>query len=710
MKNWRNRWFILKERQLYYFKSKESAEAKGRVDLQGVIVEECEERGQRSCFRIIANKEELLVMSAKNDTERTQWINALRISAELSADRFATVGFSQPRNATSNSYHSSSGGLASSFSPMRFSPGSYDSTPLSSTMPANQSPLSSSPEPREMSLSSSSPLDQMVASSYGSPVTQEERVRLRQSVISTLPEHSIASLAATPPRPRRNTHNRRPLIHRALSARLPEDSRVISSPGDLVIEPTQPTLSSSPSSGSPRSQQGSGKHTTAASQLSSPITARPRRFTQALVVRARSELPDRSAGTSPEVSSSPMLDRVRTGSSAAASLEQVMLETRARLEIFLTRINFNLTRIQYSDRVAAAASTSAAAAAPSSSSSSAFAEQTRDGVSSAVAEDELALGTGAERDKADGMMALEQLRTICERMIQATPDSLLENKQCGRLVAMLERIQKRFPAWKEYATMLLFLFAPVSRLVAYIRFDRQRQQQQQQQASTRAMQASRERSHTIATSSSSGPPRPLLTRSDALVTSSASSDKAAGHGEHEQRYATTHLGSSRTPLQLSASTGQASSPSSSERRGGSPAAQAASPLTAEDSLLAGDRLSDSDSLSNSLSDFAIICATQNKPMLRASVMCALALIGGSVGSAFSSTLDHGTIVADISAHEDPEPAAEPVRLPRGSSKSPRSSVGSSTSTSSSSTGGAMRSTAPQSTPSATGRLRRPLSA
>jgi PH domain len=65
MKNWRNRWFILKERQLYYFKSKESAEAKGRVDLQGTTIEECDERGQQSCFRLLLNGEELLVMSAK---------------------------------------------------------------------------------------------------------------------------------------------------------------------------------------------------------------------------------------------------------------------------------------------------------------------------------------------------------------------------------------------------------------------------------------------------------------------------------------------------------------------------------------------------------------------------------------------------------------------------------------------------------------------
>jgi hypothetical protein len=537
-----------------------------------------------------------------------------------------------------------------------------------------------------MALSSSSPLDQMIASSYGSPSTQEERVRLKQSLISNLPEHSIASLAATPPRPRRaSVANRRPMIHRALSAHLPSENRISSrsSAQDLVIPATQPSSSNSTgerslqrattttsSSSSPSTSRASSSGSTssaggeAISPSSSAVATRPRRYTQALVVRARSELPDRS-GTSPEgTTASPTLPRLRTASSAATSLVVVKQETNVRLEIFLTRINFNLTRIQYSDGAAASADASAAEAAAAAA------------AAAAGGEDDLPVG-GGERDRADGMMALEQLRIICERMIQATPDSLLENNQSGRLVAMLERIQKRFPPWKEYATMLLFLFAPVSRLIAYIRFDNDRQlrqQQQQQQHASSHMIRPRERSRTIATASG-GPASHLLMRSDALVRPSPSS----GAAPHLTQATVGHR------ALLSVSTGEELSlkqyhhhhhlPLGEVVEGAQHGEYAAEREEGAEEGAMGSRLSDSnDSLNNSLSDFAIICATQNKPMLRASVMCALSLIGGSVGSAFSSTLDHGKIAADISANRDlhlEEEPSEQSRSSRAKSKSPR---------------------------------------
>jgi hypothetical protein len=82
------------------------------------------------------------VFSSRTEDERTQWMTALRISAKPPSAFSPT--FSQPLTASTGSYHSSSGGMSSSFSPMRFSPSSHNgNTPLSCTLP-NHSPLSSS--------------------------------------------------------------------------------------------------------------------------------------------------------------------------------------------------------------------------------------------------------------------------------------------------------------------------------------------------------------------------------------------------------------------------------------------------------------------------------------------------------------------------------------------------------------------------------------
>jgi serine/threonine protein kinase len=102
------------------------------------------------------------------------------------------------------------------------------------------------------------------------------------------------------------------------------------------------------------------------------------------------------------------------------------------------------------------------------------------------------------------------------------------------------------------------------------------------------------------------------------------------------------LASAPAGLQVVTSAGESSTPLGE---------RAAAERAASSSSSSPNAQQDTES-SNSVDVLESVTAAKHKPMLRAAIMCCLALVGGSVGSAFVNTLDEGKIGSAIHGDED----------------------------------------------------------
>eukprot|EP00163_Fabomonas_tropica_P002582 TRINITY_DN1199_c0_g1_i1.p1 TRINITY_DN1199_c0_g1~~TRINITY_DN1199_c0_g1_i1.p1 ORF type:complete len:342 (-),score=76.99 TRINITY_DN1199_c0_g1_i1:118-1143(-) len=80
-KNWKKRWFVMKDATLSYYEKPESvvtkAKAKGTIELIDVICQENNEMGKDHCFELVTGQRTYYFV-AKDDAEMQEWIEVLR--------------------------------------------------------------------------------------------------------------------------------------------------------------------------------------------------------------------------------------------------------------------------------------------------------------------------------------------------------------------------------------------------------------------------------------------------------------------------------------------------------------------------------------------------------------------------------------------------------------------------------------------------------
>jgi len=76
-KNWTTRWFVLKDKSLYYYKTPKDTKFKGEVFLQGTQIELVDIKKHPHCYAIIS-KTRTFYICATNDSERDEWLTACK--------------------------------------------------------------------------------------------------------------------------------------------------------------------------------------------------------------------------------------------------------------------------------------------------------------------------------------------------------------------------------------------------------------------------------------------------------------------------------------------------------------------------------------------------------------------------------------------------------------------------------------------------------
>jgi len=77
-KNWRKRWFVLKNPYLYYFKSAESTQAIDRLYLRGCSVSDSKEFSKPNLFSLaLSNWPRIYYFSVETPQEKEAWMKAI---------------------------------------------------------------------------------------------------------------------------------------------------------------------------------------------------------------------------------------------------------------------------------------------------------------------------------------------------------------------------------------------------------------------------------------------------------------------------------------------------------------------------------------------------------------------------------------------------------------------------------------------------------
>eukprot|EP00735_Rhodelphis_limneticus_P008517 TRINITY_DN2155_c0_g1::TRINITY_DN2155_c0_g1_i1::g.12753::m.12753 TRINITY_DN2155_c0_g1::TRINITY_DN2155_c0_g1_i1::g.12753 ORF type:complete len:456 (-),score=146.91,sp/P54644/KRAC_DICDI/44.54/1e-132,Pkinase/PF00069.20/1.9e-75,Pkinase_Tyr/PF07714.12/9.4e-36,PH/PF00169.24/1.3e-23,PH_11/PF15413.1/1.1e-08,PH_3/PF14593.1/1e-05,PH_3/PF14593.1/1.6e+02,Kinase-like/PF14531.1/19,Kinase-like/PF14531.1/3.4e-05,Pkinase_C/PF00433.19/1.4e-05,PH_9/PF15410.1/9.9e-05,PH_9/PF15410.1/4.6e+03,PH_8/PF15409.1/0.00068,PH len=79
VKNWKRRWFVLKDKQLYYFKKPSDLEPKGTVNLEDVTIAHATHATKRQhCFGIYHPGRRSYFLQADTQDDMLLWVNAIR--------------------------------------------------------------------------------------------------------------------------------------------------------------------------------------------------------------------------------------------------------------------------------------------------------------------------------------------------------------------------------------------------------------------------------------------------------------------------------------------------------------------------------------------------------------------------------------------------------------------------------------------------------
>jgi len=79
VKNWKKRWFVLKDDVLYYFKGKEDNEAAGSISVENCSIQTANNKtGKKNSFEILTQmKERNYYLYAETASEMEEWISIL---------------------------------------------------------------------------------------------------------------------------------------------------------------------------------------------------------------------------------------------------------------------------------------------------------------------------------------------------------------------------------------------------------------------------------------------------------------------------------------------------------------------------------------------------------------------------------------------------------------------------------------------------------
>lgn len=93
-KNWRKRWFVLKDKRLYYYKTAFDVSAQGIVDLEGYHVESAPEIKKKSGFNFKLFKDDSRTyhFQTENQEWMTRWMDALKKAIGISGGDQSSPG------------------------------------------------------------------------------------------------------------------------------------------------------------------------------------------------------------------------------------------------------------------------------------------------------------------------------------------------------------------------------------------------------------------------------------------------------------------------------------------------------------------------------------------------------------------------------------------------------------------------------------------
>jgi len=91
VKNWKTRWFKIEGAKILYYKQSNETQHKGEFELKnGGVVELPNTDGREHCFKISSHGGKEFIVSAPNNEEKQQWIEAIRFLANELQDRVAS--------------------------------------------------------------------------------------------------------------------------------------------------------------------------------------------------------------------------------------------------------------------------------------------------------------------------------------------------------------------------------------------------------------------------------------------------------------------------------------------------------------------------------------------------------------------------------------------------------------------------------------------
>lgn len=81
-KNWRRRWFVLKDKKLYYYKTAFDVSALGIVDVVGYTVEQSPETKKKYAFKALREGARTYCFQAESSEDMMQWMECLKDASE----------------------------------------------------------------------------------------------------------------------------------------------------------------------------------------------------------------------------------------------------------------------------------------------------------------------------------------------------------------------------------------------------------------------------------------------------------------------------------------------------------------------------------------------------------------------------------------------------------------------------------------------------